>query len=182
MPHEQTRTLPKCASYPNTTVCIPVHIHTHLRWLQMQYILLLLSKTLITLHSLISHKYSEGRAVIRAYIYPTWLEEKPVQRCPQGWASPTRLLPRVERGQQWTHSYWGGGMYGGTSAGEVKNFQVNELFSEPTKLKYQWQRGANSMKPQFTVQFWWNDGWWKTRKQSTNFNLTGSDKLNSHLF
>lgn len=39
----------------------------------MQYILLLLSKTLITLHSLISHKYSESRAVIRAYIYPTWL-------------------------------------------------------------------------------------------------------------
>lgn len=91
MPHVRTRTLPMCASYLNTTVCMLVHIHTHLYWLQMQYILLLLSKTLITLHSLISHKYSEGRAVIRAYIYPTWLGENPVQCWPQGWASPTRL-------------------------------------------------------------------------------------------
>lgn len=117
MPHEQTRTLPKCASYPNTTVCMPVHIHTHLHWLQMQYILFLLSKTLITLHSLISHKYSEGRAVIRAYIYPTWLGEKPVQCCPQGWASPTRLLPRVERGQQWTHMHCVPATRGGGGAG-----------------------------------------------------------------
>lgn len=60
-------------------------------WLQMQYILLLLAKTLITQHSLTSHKYSEGRAVIMAYIYPTWLEENTAQSGPQGWASPTRL-------------------------------------------------------------------------------------------
>ena len=48
------------------------------------YILLLLAKTLITQHSLTSHKYSERRAVIMAYIYPTWLEENTVQCGPQG--------------------------------------------------------------------------------------------------
>lgn len=92
-PHVRTHThTPKlcAANYLNTTVCILVHIHTHLHWLQMQYILLLLSKTLITLHSLISHKYSESRAVIRAYIYPTWLGENSVQCWPQGWASLTQ--------------------------------------------------------------------------------------------
>lgn len=29
MPHEWTRTLPECANYLNTTVCMLVHIHTH---------------------------------------------------------------------------------------------------------------------------------------------------------
>lgn len=89
--HMYGHALSPCANYLNTTVCMLVHIHTHLHWLQMQYILLLLSKTLITLHSFISHKYSKGRAVIRTYIYPTWLGENTVQCWPQGWASPTRL-------------------------------------------------------------------------------------------
>lgn len=41
----------------------------------MQHILLLLSKSFITPQSLISHKYSECRAIIRVYIYPTWRKE-----------------------------------------------------------------------------------------------------------
>lgn len=77
--------------YLKAQPCVCLCTHTHTCTDYRCSILLLLSKTLITLQSLISHKYSEGRAVIRVYIYPTWRGENPVQCCPQGWASPTQL-------------------------------------------------------------------------------------------
>lgn len=98
-----THTLPEFPKYNRLYACVHIQ-NTHLHWLQMQYIVLLVSKTLITLCMLISHKYSEGKAIIKAYIYPTWLKESSIQCSPQGWASPTQLwvVSGVELGQQ-TH-------------------------------------------------------------------------------
>lgn len=63
-----------CSMCVNVCVCVYMCVSS------MEF---LLSRTLITLHSRISRQCSKGRAVITAYIYPTWWEDIPVQCVPQ---------------------------------------------------------------------------------------------------